>query len=1074
MSLKNSWPAPACFLALFLAPGFRQCLLTMMLAPVLLLSATGPAWAQQASLTLYVFDTGTPISGIEVLIDGELQTLTDARGFAELQMPSGLHFLELRLQDSVVLGQQILAVQDEVVQWIVDVTGGGSAIYDVESSGQSMDPAAAALAARASDTAQDAPPGTLEGVLLSSDDQQPVAGARIYISGVATEIRSDEQGRFSAEVPAGSRSVSVLHSAFNTLSRDNVEIAAGGTTQLDLKLTPAGSELPEYVVVVPHISGSLASVLEERKEDIAVGNILAAEQISKAGDSDAASALKRVTGLTLVGGRFIYVRGLGERYSSTLLNGANVPSPDPVRRVVPLDLFPSGIIDSISVQKGFTPDLPAEFGGGTVLLRTKRLPEEGFFEAELDIGYREGTTGKEGLRYDGGGEDWTGYDDGTRAMSELLRQASADGTRVNEYNRFTDTGYTREQLEAIGESLPVNYNIDRDDIAPNWGFKLGGGDRYEVHDKLDIGFLAALDYGDDWLTTTQQRTDYVVSGGELVSENDFTREVTVREIGLSGFVTLGAEIYDNHRITYNWMTLRQTSDRAQREQGFNIDADGGDVQFSLLEWIVREVISNQLLGEHVIPQTWDTEINWAFTTAIANADEPATREYRYDPNTFTEPEDDLIFSLRNDSNQWRWSELEDNSDNWSLSIKQPFRFWKKMDFNAQAGVDSVKKDRESDVRRFAFISKGSLSGNPDLRLNLNPEDIIFPDTIAPTGWQINEVTIATDAYTADQTIDAWFLAADFFWDEWLRVNGGVRQETSDQSVTTFDIFDPNRNPVLSELSTDDLFPSFTTTLVFGDHQIRAGYGETTNRPDFKELSPSLFKDPILDRLVIGNPDLEAAFITNYDLRWDWYFQQNNFVSLGGFLKEFTSPIETVILAGGEQITTFNNAESAENLGIEFELYSDLGIVSRWWGERDFWERFYVNTNYSRIESEITLSEEDSAVQTSNSRPLQGQSPYVWNFQLGYDDIDRGINTAILYNIFGERIVDVGTNGAPDIYEEPRPQLDFIWTQRIFEDWKVQFKARNLLDPDVEITQGSETRIRFSVGREYSLSLEFNY
>jgi len=875
-------------------------------------------------------------------------------------------------------------------------------------------------------------------------------------------------------VPSGQRSISILHAAFNTLSRDDVVVTANETTTLSLQLTPAGSELPEFVVVVPHISGSLASVLEERRENVAVGNILAAEQISKAGDSDAASALKRVTGLTLVGGRFIYVRGMGERYSSTLLNGANIPSPDPVRRVVPLDLFPSGIIESIAVQKGATPDLPAEFGGGTVLLRTKSLPDEGFFEAELDIGYRDGTTGEAGLRYDGGGSDWTGYDDGAREQSDLLREASANGTRVSEFNRFTGKGYTKAELEAIGESLPVNYAINQEDIAPNWGFKFSGGDRYAVHDKLDLGFLAAMDYGDDWLTTSQRRIDYVVSGDELVSENDYTRVVTGREINLSGFFTLGAEIADNHRLTYNWMTLRQTTDRTQREQGFNKDAEGGEVQFTLLEWTERQVISNQLLGEHLIPKLWDMQINWAYTTSQAEAEEPGTRAYRYDPDTTTESTEDFIFSLRNDGNQWRWSNLEDNSDNWSLAISQPLKFWKKMDLKLQAGLDDVAKDRDSDVRRFAFQSRGPLSGNLVLRRNLNPEDIIFPETIDPVGWQIGDSTIATDAYTAEQSIEAWFVAADFFWDEWLRITGGVRQETSDQSVTTFDIFDPNRNPVISTLDTDDLFPSLNTTLIFGDHQFRAGYSETINRPDFKELSPSLFKDPILDRQVIGNPNLQAAFIENYDLRWDWYFQQNNFVSLGAFYKEFTNPIETVILAGASQITTFDNADSAENTGIEFEFYTDLGMLERWWGKRDFWERFYVNTNYSWIESEITLSERNSAVQTSATRPLQGQSPYVWNFQMGYDDLERGINTALLYNIFGERIVDVGTNGAPDIYEQPRPQLDFIYSQKLTENWKFQFKAKNLLDPDVEITQGPETKIQYAVGREFSLSAEFSY
>ncbi len=1050
----------------------RSAVMALLLAFGLALGLAGSAWAQEASLTLYVFDTGAPVSGIEVLIDGELQTLTNEQGVANLSMPAGLHQLELRLQDTVVLDQQVLTVQDEVAQWIVDVTGGGSAIYDVESSGNQQGETGIAVGAGAE--LANTTPGTLQGQLLSADDGRPVADARIYISGVSTDLRSDADGKFSIEVPSGQRSLSILHAAFNTHSRDDVVITANETTTLSLQLTPAGSELPEFVVVVPHISGSLASVLEERREDIAIGNILASEQISKAGDSDAASALKRVTGLTLVGGRFIYVRGLGERYSSVLLNGANIPSPDPVRRVVPLDLFPTGIIESISVQKSFTADLPAEFGGGTVLLRTKSLPEEGFFEAELNIGYRDGTTGKEGLRYDGGGSDWTGYDDGTRDQPDELFDATGDGTRLTEFNRFTGKGFTKAELEVIGESLPVNYDIEQEDIAPNWGFKFSGGDRYAVHDNLDIGFLAAMDYGDDWLSTTQRRTDFVVSGDILVSENDLTRVATVREITASGFFTLGAQIAENHQLTYNWMTLRQTTDRTQRESGFNKDLEGGDVQFTLLEWTEREVISNQLLGDHVIPQLWDMKINWAYTTADAEADEPATRTYRYDPDQTTASTDDLIYSLRNDGNQWRWSTMDDNSENWSLAINQPLEFWKKMDIKLQAGLDDVTKERDSNVRRFAFQSRGPLSGSLDLRRNLNPEDILFADTIDPVGWQLGDSTIATDAYTADQSIEAWFVATDFFWDEWLRINSGVRQEKSDQSVTTFDIFDPNRNPVVSSLETDDLFPFFTTTLIFGDHQIRGGYGETTNRPDFKELSPSLFKDPILDRQVIGNPNLEAAFLKNYDLRWDYFFQQNNFVSLGGFYKEFTDPIETVILSGASQITTYANAEAADNFGIEVELYTDLGILERWWGKRDLWERFYLNTNYAWIESDITLAEDSSVVQTSSSRPLQGQSPYVWNFQIGYDDTDRGINTALLYNVFGERIVDVGTNGAPDIYEQPRPQLDFIYSQRVTEHWKFQFKAKNLLDPDVEITQGPETRIQFAVGREYSLSMEFNY
>jgi outer membrane receptor protein involved in Fe transport len=312
------------------------------------------------------------------------------------------------------------------------------------------------------------------------------------------------------------------------------------------------------------------------------------------------------------------------------------------------------------------------------------------------------------------------------------------------------------------------------------------------------------------------------------------------------------------------------------------------------------------------------------------------------------------------------------------------------------------------------------------------------------------------------------------FDEWLRLGGGLRQEQSDQSVVTFDIFNEQGDPVISELNTDDEFYSFSTTLLLGDHQIRAGYGETTNRPDFKELSPAIYKDPLLDRFIKGNPNLIQAYLENYDLRWDWYFDQGEFVSLGVFYKEFTDPIETVILAGASRLTSFDNALLAENSGAEFELYANLDFIGKWWGDPEWWGKWYINTNYAWIDSTIELSEGNSSVQTSDSRPLQGQSPYVLNFQVGYDDLDRGINSALLFNIFGEYIVDVGTNGAPDIYSQPRPILDFVYSQKFRKHWKFKFRARNLLDAEVELTQGDRTTRSFTVGREYQAAIEWSF
>jgi len=580
---------------------------------------------------------------------------------------------------------------------------------------------------------------------------------------------------------------------------------------------------------------------------------------------------------------------------------------------------------------------------------------------------------------------------------------------------------------------------------------------------------------DKWRTYNERQTDYTNSGdGTLQSENDYIYNTTKREIGLSGYFTVGLQVGENNTLTYDWMLLRDTSDKAQIQQGFNKDTDGGDVKFTELEWIERQMQANQLLGEHTLPLLGNLKFDWQLTQAKAKSDAPDTRRYRYDPDTLTPQQDDFIFSLRNDSNQRRWSKLGDHSDSYDVNAIFPVKLWKRVTVDVSAGFSHVKKSRDSAVRRFSFKSSGSISGNIELRRHQSLEDVITADTVDPQGWQLVEVTIPTDAYTAKQVIDAWHTGLDFHFGDVFRLSTGFDNEKSDQSVSTFNLFDPERNPVNSSLNTKDSFPFVSASLILGSHQIRAGYAETTNRPDFKELAESFFKDPVLDRLVQGNPDLVPAKISHYDLRWDYYFNPSEFISLGAFYKEFRHPIESVILASPEaKLSSFDNAEVAKNFGAEFELYETLGFLNDWWGWGSLLENFHINTNFAWIKSDITLSKDNAAVQTSLSRPLQGQSPYVWNFQIGYDDEARGINSALLFRVSGKRITDVGINGSPDIYEQPRPSLDFIYSQT-FRCLKLKLKAENLLDPKYELTQGPETTRVSKAGRVYRAALEYTF
>jgi len=1037
-----------------------------------LLTATA-AFAQQASLTLYVFNEGAPVENIEILLDDRLIGLTNLHGMAAIEIDPGIHYLELRLEDSVVLDQQILAVQDEISQWIVDVTGGGSAIYDVESSRPELAGVAAAPGA-----GTDLDPGRVEGRLISTDDGRPVPNARIFISGVSADVRSDPEGRFSAEAPAGQRSVSVLHSGFNTLTRDNIEVTEGGTASLELELTPAGTEMPEFVVIAPYISGSLASVLAERRESEGVTDVLSAEQISRAGDSDAAGALKRVTGLTLVGGQYIYVRGLGERYSSVVLNDATIPSPDPTRRVVPLTLFPTDVIEAVVVQKTAAANLPGEFGGGTVQLRTVSFPPELTAKLSVNVGHRDNTTGADGLAYEGSDTDWLGIDDGARDLPDSLAQAIAGGVYLRPRSFTNPDGFTPDEIEEFGEDLAAksSYDVLQKTIPPNFGLAGSFGNSYDFGGGQRWGFLTAFKYDNKWANLSEIRREFsAVAGGglQLADEVDVLRTLNYIEAGM--FANVGVEFANDQKIGVNAMLLRQTEDETKISDGVE---DSQVLRRYQFRWVENELLSYQAVGSHSLPLE-DWTLAWQYTDATAIREEPNTRSYRRDDD-----DGDGVYtvSTRSDSNDQTWSDLEDKLRHWSVDSTLPLKFGRHA-LAVSGGLGDLERDRAASIRTFSF--QGRVPN--DLR-TLSYSELYTDEYIDPAILQLRESTRATDTYTATQTLDSRFLNLDLsLFDEKYRISAGVREEDNHQQVVTADLSNPNAPPVIGEIDQVDRLPSAAVTWAYSPSaQVRAAYAESVNRPDFREMAPAPYLDPLLDLITVGNPDLVTADLKNYDLRWEYYFSPSESFSIAGFYKEFANPIEKTFSSGGSaKIITLQNALAAELTGVEVDYSRSLGWIEDfdwldWLADFEWgfigpfnWEHYILGFNYAWIESSVEI-DTSLTTQTNPDRPLQGQSPWVVNFQFGYYNPDSSTEWTLLYNEFGERITQAGVLGQPDIYEQPFPQLDFVYKRRFVEDWRFALKLKNLLDPDVEYTQGQETTRIFKLGREVSLELEWAF
>jgi TonB-dependent receptor len=821
---------------------------------------------------------------------------------------------------------------------------------------------------------------------------------------------------------------------------------------------PVDSDITEIVTLGRFIP-------EEKRATASISNVLDAEAFEAAGDSSVADGLKRVSGLNLQGGKFVYIRGLGERYSSTVLNGSTLPSPEPINRVVPLDLFPSSIIESVLVQKTFSAQYPAEFAGGTIQMRTKVVPDEPFFTLSSGVGYSGNTTGHDGLVYKGGNDDWQGTDDGTRDLSAPLKAAIAGDRQLRPNNMFYREGFTPAELETIGESLPNNYTTQTKSIQPDTSLSANFGTAFYPGD-FRLGALGNLSYSNSWDTLEVTRNTYASnSEGELSLANEQVFRSTEQSVDSSMFFTAGAQYADAHTLKATVLQIHKMDDLAGNLTGY-LATEGQMIDQTRLEWIEQDLLSTQIDGEHLFNDLNELTINWHYNESRAKREAPDMREYRYDLDPASNR---YKFSLRGDANTRMWSALEDQNKDIGISVgmflQTPFNT--STQFNA--GLSRAEKDRDSEIRRFTYFDQGGASVDSELQFRGSLDEIINADTIGGRGFQLRETTRPTDNYVASQQLDAWYAEADIEVSYNFRLLAGLRGEESAQYVQTFDLFNKQAAPIESELNSKDVFPALTGTLILDqwDMQLRGSYSETISRPDFRELSPSPFTHPVTGYIIVGNPDLTVAYIKNFDTRWEWYMSADESVSIGLFYKEFEAPIEAVIKPGAANERTFINAREATTRGIEFDAYRWLGSV------HERLDNVYLAANLTLIESEVAIRPENAGILTNPTRPLQGQADYIANLQLGYDDgfTQKG---SFVYHITGAKIREVGILGAPDVMDEAYGELDFAYTRYWGENLELSFKAKNLLNSRQETTQGGLDVNSFREGRSASLGVTWTF
>jgi outer membrane receptor protein involved in Fe transport len=872
----------------------------------------------------------------------------------------------------------------------------------------------------------------------------PLAGIYVYAGDV--DATTDAEGKFFLPLPPGAWEVSAASKGF--VGATLTVPVAEGTVETRFELaaaTEASDDVDGVIVVAASRKQSAAAVLiAEKRESAQVMEVIGAAQVARTGDTNAATAMRRVTGVTTVGGRYLYVRGLGDRYASTRLDGATLPSPEAERRVVPMDMLPTSLLGDLAVQKTWSPDQPGEFGGGTVALRSKAVPTQRIAELRLSGAWRTGTTFADGPAAFSGGTDWLGFGQAARALPDSVAAASSTEP-LRQQDMFSDRGYSAEELEAFGEAIPNRWSLGVTRPRPDVGVSAAFGDRVAVRGGT-LGGLVALTYRNTWLHERPYRAFYNISSGdtlELDSAYQFDQLTNTSQLG--GVAQLGAT-FGQSEVQYTALLTRVGENEGRVYEGLSFDV-GTDIRVSRARWTERSLLTQQLRGTHTVGPV---QARWRYALSFADSARPDQREWRQDLDATTgawrlsdnERFDNLVHDRVHDAGldlTWKLPVPSADPDHaWALSI----------------GGQGVDRARSSDTRRFNYRARGPVATDAAL-LTQDPSKVFTADSIGKDGWQFEESTLATDNYTATQRLWAGYLNADLPLRDGLRVSAGARVEASDQAVDTFELFNPDAATVTSTLATLDVLPGATVTWELGDqHQLRAGYGRTLNRPDFRELSPSTYTDVTGGRETHGNPDLRRATIDNVDLRWEFYPSESETISVGGFYKSFHDPIETIVVVSNINAVSFANAERATNLGLEAEVRKSLPLPGLW-----------VAANGTLMRSRVNLA--DGGFETSKSRPLQGQSPWIANLTVGYD-APFGLSATGAFHLSGRRISQVGSAGAPDMYEEPAPQLDLTATQLLGRGFKLGVRAQNLLDAERRETQGGETVFRVRQGRLLTL------
>lgn len=908
-------------------------------------------------------------------------------------------------------------------------------------------------------TAMAADRGTVTGVITATEAGRTEAlpFVNVAIKGTAIGGTTDLEGRFSFTIEPGTYVIQVSFVGYEPVER-TITVSANSTTRTDLELKPRSIAIQEVEVSATRRTETESAVVMEARKSEQVVNGVGREQIAKGQDRTAGDVVKRIPGVTMVGDRFIMIRGLADRYNTVLLNDVMAPSLEPDKRAFSFDVLPSGALDRVMIYKSGAPELPGEFAGGVIKLYTVNVPDSNSVRVDYSASYRDGTTFGAFNSSQKSSTDWLGYDNGLRSLPSAfpsdIRGLSAQG------------------LQNAGRALSNNWSAERSTAAPDQRFSLLLARRFGNGDaRVRGGNITSISYSSTRLSYTAKNYNYNVydpAAGRSDSIYNYSDNENIAQSRVSALSNFSLLLGSRSKLELRNLFTQQGTDQATLRTGRNFE-EQFEVKNYAFRYQQRTIYSGQLHGSHEL-QGGASKLEWTAGYGRAWSKEPDFRRIRTVRDINTEDADTPFQTIippgatTLDAGRF-FSNMAEEVKTGRIDFERKLE-GEHVTAKIRAGAYAELKDRAFEARWMSFRAANLITF--DQSLAFKPLDEVFaPENInGTTGFKLEEGTNPSDRYTASNALYAAYLGGTVTINTSTTISAGARAEHNTQQLQSR-TFGGRRvlvdNPVLS------ILPSLGASRQVTERaQVRLAYASTVNRPEFRELAPFAFYDFSFNNVLRGNDSLKVATVQNLDARYEFYPAAGEVISAGVFYKRFTDPIEMFFLpgagSGGTRNFTFGNARSATSVGAEVEVRRSLNTVRA----EGVLSRLGVMLNAAYIVTRVDLGKEAAGQQ--QQRPLMGQSPYIVNAGLYYQDRERQLQGSILYNVIGPRLFAVGTYGTPDIHEMPRNAIDVAVTKGLGKRLDLKLAAQDILNQRVLLVQDSDGNGR--IGRKDEQIMSF--